>query len=182
MSNKRCAARWLGVAVVMGVAFTLSACGGGTTTPSSQPSATPPPPPVKTVLMQASIGSLPVDYVAGNYFSTSATGTIDLTVDWTFADNTIHIWVAKGQCTFEQFEGDTCEYVTQSLVPRPKPRILSLPAAPAGVYTLIVANWGPRDESVSYQIVLTSASGASASNVRRESSGPAGFLHAWPRR
>lgn len=103
-----------------------------------------------------------------------------VTVDWTFADNTIHVWVARGQCTFDQFEADTCEYVTQSLASRPKPRVLSMPSAAPGVYTLIVANWGPRDESVSYQIVLTSTSGASLSGVRAASGGTAGFLH--PRR
>ena len=142
-----------------------------------------PPPPLKTVIKEASISSLPVDYVAGQYFSTPATGTVDVTVDWTFAENTVHVWLAKGQCTFEQFEADTCQYMTQSLVSRPKPRILSMSAAAAGTYTLIVANWGPKDESLSYQIVLTSVSGASASGVRpEEPNGPAGFMHAWRRR
>ena len=172
------------LAVAM-IAISLSGCDGNN--PGCNPAAictppTPPPPPVKTVVMQASIDSLPVDYVAGRYFSTSATGAIDVTVDWTFAEDTIHVWLAKGQCTFEAFEADTCEYVTQSLVSRPKPRILSLPGAGAGSYTLIVANWGPKDESLSYQVVLTSVSGASASGVRREPNAPAGFLHAWPRR
>jgi hypothetical protein len=148
------------------------------------PGSPPPPPPasVKTVITEASVPSLPVDYVAGRYFSTSATGTIDVTVDWTFAEDTVHVWLAKGQCTFEEFEADTCQYATQSLVSRPKPRILSVPAATAGAYTLIIANWGPKDESLSYQIVLTSVSGASAAAVREELKGPAGFVHAWPRR
>jgi hypothetical protein len=145
---------------------------------------TPPPPPasVKTVVVQASIASLPVDYVAGRSFSTSGTGTVDVTVDWTFAENTIYVWLAKGQCTYEQFDADTCQYVTQSLTSRPKPRILSMPGAAAGTYTLIVGNVGPRDEAVSYQVVLTSASGASTSVRRLDSNGPAGFLGAWRRR
>jgi hypothetical protein len=149
----------------------------------SMPSPTPTPAAaVKTVVKEASIGSLPVDFVAGQYFSTPATGTIDVTVNWTFAENTIYVWLAKGQCTFEQFDADTCQYVTQSLTSRPKPRILSVPGAAAGTYTLIVGNIGPQDEAVSYQVVLTSASGASASSMRSESDGPAGFLRAWRRR
>ena len=175
------------LAVAM-IAIGLSGCDNNPCRSPAAPTCTPPASPtptpaaVKTVVMQASIDSLPVDYVAGQYFSTSATGVIDVTVDWTFAEDTIHVWLAKGQCTFEAFEADTCEYVTQSLVSRPKPRILSLPGAAAGSYTLIVANWGPKDESLSYQVVLTSVSGASASGVRREPNAPAGFLHARPRR
>jgi len=171
---------------VVAAALVLPSCGdkcSNPTTPGCIPSPAPTPAAaVKTVVKEASIGSLPVDYVAGRYFSTSATGTIDVTVDWTFAENTVHVWLAKGQCSFEEFEADTCQYATQSLVSRPKPRILSVPAAAAGTYTLIVANWGPKDESLSYQIVLTSASGASASSIRSESDGPAGFLRAWRRR
>jgi hypothetical protein len=178
---------FLPLLAVATIAIGLSGCDdhnpcsnpAATCTPPASPS---PPAAVKTVVKEASIGSLPVDFVAGQYFSTSATGTIDVTVDWTFAENTVHVWLAKGQCTFEQFEADTCQYATQSLVFRPKPRILSVPAAAAGTYTLIVANWGPKDESLSYQIVLTSASGASASSMRSESDGPAGFLRAWRRR
>jgi hypothetical protein len=170
------------------VAIGLTGCDGNG--PCGNPAAictppptTLPPAPVKTVLKEGSIGSLPVDYVAGQYFSTSATGTIDVTVDWTFAENTVHVWLAKGQCSFEQFEADTCQYATQSLVSRPKPRVLSVPAAAAGNYTLIVANWGPKDESLSYQIVLTSVSGASAAGVRpEEPNGRAGFMQAWRRR
>ena len=51
--------------------------------------------------------------------------------DWTFAEDTIHVWMAKGECTFDQFEADTCQYLTQSRVSRPKPRILSLSASRA---------------------------------------------------
>jgi hypothetical protein len=169
------------------IAIGLSGCdkdpcsnpAGATCTP---PPTTTPSAPAKTVLLEASIPALPVNYVAGRYFSTSGTGTVDVTIDWTFAEDTIHVWLAKGQCPFEAFEADTCEYVTQSRVSRPKPRVLSMPSAAAGAYTLIVANWGPKDESLSYQIVLTSASGASASGAQIETSGRAGFLHALPRR
>ena len=173
---------------VVTIAIGLSACDGKGPCGSNPaaictpPPPTPPPAPVKTVVTEASIASLPLNYVAGRYFSTSATGTIDVTVDWTFAEDTVHVWLAKGQCTFEQFEADTCQYATQSLASRPKPRILSVPAATAGMYTLIVANWGPKDESLSYQIVLTSVSGASAAGVRGEPKGTEGFLRAWPRR
>lgn len=174
------------VALALAAAALTPSCGSsggcnptGICTPPPLP---PPSPTVKTVVMEASVPSLPVDFVSGRFFSTTGSGTLDVTVDWTFAEDTIHVWLAKGQCTFEQFEADACQYLTQSQVSRPKPRILSVPAVSAGPYTLIVANWGPNDESLSYQIVLTSGPGASASRAGAESNRSGGFLEAWPRR
>ncbi len=181
MSKKRFALRLRGLAPALGAVLALAACGGASD-PSPQPSLTPTPAPVKAVLMEASINSLPVDYVAGRYFTTSRTGTIDVTVDWTFPEDTIFVWVAKGQCTFEQFDAETCQYATESLATRPKPRLLSVPSAPAGTYTLIVGNLGPRDESVAFQVVQTSVSGASLSSSRGEVGPADGFLRARPRR
>jgi hypothetical protein len=178
MSNERCS-RAPGFALLLGAIVALSAC-GGPTAPSSDPSPTPSPTAVQTVVMQASIDSLPVDYVAGQYFSTSAAGTLDVTVDWTFTEDTLYVWLAKGQCTFEQFGSDACEYLTQSLAPRPKPGVLSVPGLAAGPYTLIVGNLGPRDESVSYQVVLTSTGAVRRTNAASGES--RGFLQAWRHR
>lgn len=172
MLNTRLSVRFVGIALVMGAVVALSACG---TSPTEPKIASPPPPPasVKTVVMEGSIASLPVDYVAGQYFSTTAAGTIDVTVDWTFTENTIYVWLAKGKCTFEQFDAGACEYATTSFASRPKPRVLSVPGAAAGTYTLIIGNLGPRDEATSYQVVLTSASAASTSAHGSKSSGQA---------
>jgi hypothetical protein len=191
MSARRHSGGGLVALLFLAVAAIAVGSSGCDKSPCSNPAAatctppvpsTTPPAPARTVLAEASIPALPVNYVAGRYFSTSGAGGVDVTIDWTFAEDTIHAWLAKGQCSFEAFEADTCEYVTQSRASRPKPRVLTMPSASAGTYTLIVANWGPKDESLSYQIVLTSASGASASRVRMPSGDGAGFLQAVRRR
>jgi hypothetical protein len=178
MANERLQGRVPLLLLALGMAAGCS--GKGTTGPTVVASPTPGPP-VKTVVMEASIPSLPVDYVSGRYFSTTAAGTLDITVDRTFRENILLIWLARGQCTFEQFDAESCDYVTQSLGILTKPTVLSVPAASAGTYTLIVGNIGPGDESVSYQVVLTSASAASKSVPHLET-GVTGYHRAWTHR
>jgi hypothetical protein len=48
-----------------------------------------------------------------------------------------------------------------------KPERLRLLNQPAGTYTLIVANFGPGDESISYQVIFTP--GTSAASASRGS-------------
>ena len=47
-----------------------------------------------------------------------------------------------------------CHWLIQSLVSTPKPRVLTLPNAAAGQYTLYIYNGAKQPESVSYQVVL----------------------------
>ena len=49
----------------------------------------------------------------------------------------------------------TCNFLAFSVSATAKPERLSVPNAPAGTYTLYAANFGPGDESVSFQAVLT---------------------------
>ena len=184
MQEDRRSTRFGSLALLLATAVALSACGesGSTTGSSSVVTTTPPPAPVKTVVTEGSIDSLPMNFASGRYFSTSATGTIDLTVDWTYTEDTIYVWLAKGQCTFEQFDAGTCNFLTSSLTRGAKPRLLSVPSAAAGTYTLIIGNLGPRDEAAAYQVVLTSVSGASMSTRDLSSSQLPGFLGALPGR
>ena len=56
----------------------------------------------------------------------------------------------------------------------PKPRVLTVSNASAGLRTLVIWNLGPREESCSYQSVLTSVVGAvPASSVQVASVGSA---------
>jgi hypothetical protein len=98
--------------------------------------------------------SLRVEYAFGVYFDTSAAGTIEATVDYTYADTILGVWVANGRCTGEQFEAQQCQLLASSFSGG-KPRKLSLATQAAGSYTLIAGNAGPRDESVSFQVVFT---------------------------
>jgi hypothetical protein len=101
-----------------------------------------------------------------------ANGTWEATVDWTFASNTLFMYVANGACTVEQFASDPCpdlpscpcQFAVRSEVPAPKPRVLAIPNAAGGTRTLIVWNQGPREESGTYVVRLTTTSGTSSSS------------------
>jgi hypothetical protein len=160
------------------LALGLAACGGGgdpivVATPTPPP--TPPPP--KTVAQGGQ--ALEVGYAYGFYFNIDATGTLDVTVDYTFPDSLMLVWLAKGRCTPEQFEAEQCTYLTTSFTGG-KPRKFSVSSQPAGTYTLIVGNLGPKGESFSYAVVFaqSSAGGTVGASVRGVS-GP-GFLAPLP--
>jgi hypothetical protein len=75
-------------------------------------------------------------------------------VDYTFTDTILAVWIANGRCTGEQFEADQCQMLATSFSGG-KPRKVALADRGAGSYTLIAGNAGPRDESVSFQVVFT---------------------------
>jgi hypothetical protein len=156
----------------------MLACGGseGPTTP---PATTPPTTlPAPSVVLQR---SQPIEalYLWAWDFTTSRTGTIDITVDYTYASNVILVWVARGTCTFEQFEAEQCTYAATSFTGG-TPRKVSVTGATAGTYTLIVGNLGPDDDSIAFQVVLTptASSGGVGASIRK---GSGGFLVPYPR-
>jgi hypothetical protein len=127
------------------------------------------------VVAERSGVSIAVGFGYGTYFDTSATGTIDATVDYTHADSSVLVWIAKGQCTGEQWVANQCTYVATSFSGG-KPRKVTATGQTAGTYTLIVGNLGPKDEAVSMQVVFTQASaGGSVGASTRRSEGQ-GFL------
>jgi hypothetical protein len=97
---------------------------------------------------------LAVNHVLFEYFTIGGTGALDSTVDYTYADTVLLVWIAKGQCTFEQFSAEQCQYVASSFAGG-KPRKVTAAGQTAGTYTHIVGNFGPKDEGISYQVVFT---------------------------
>ena len=163
-----------------GLALALGACGGGPTelcpagTTGSPPNCTPTPPPLPAprVVSQGAT-DVPVGYAYGVYFDVSPTGTIDATVDYTYADTVLLVWIAKGQCSAEQFDNDQCQFVASSATGE-KPRRVSATGQVAGTYTLVIGSLGPKDESISYQVVFSATAAAAAppaASERRSSEG-----------
>jgi hypothetical protein len=148
------------------LAVLLPSCGGSSSSPStpSTPAPTPTPAPVRRVLFQGSesLGVLQLRVIP---FTTTAAVTLDITVDWTFATNLVAVYLAQGNCTFDQFVANQCNLRIASETATPKPKVLTVPDAAAGAYTFFVGNVGPTEESVSFQVGLTSASGASVSTA-----------------
>jgi hypothetical protein len=146
----------------------LAACGVDSS-PTLQPTPTPTPAPVRSVVAAGSFTLRGPAPCGATYFrrvtiDTARAGVLEITVDWTYSTNTLWMYVAEGDCTSDQFAGSdcpgpacACRFSVVSEQVAPKPRVLTVPTAAPGMRALIVWNHGPREESCSYQAVLTSA-------------------------
>lgn len=148
--------------VVLGLSLVVLAGCGDDGSPTAAPTPTPPPtpPPPRTVLDRRNV-SVRAGFAVGEFFTTDRAGTLEAVVDYTFATSTMVVWVARGQCTADQFGANQCDYAASSFVGA-KPRRVSVTGAAAGTYTLIVGNGASQDESISYQVVLTPSAAAAA--------------------
>jgi len=160
------------------LALSLAACGGGgPTTPTTVPTPVPTPPPPE-VAVQGNISLDPlVLYLRP--FSISRAGSLDVTVDWTYAHDDVDVYIAQGDCSFDQFIVMQCNIVGFSESFTAKPEKATVATAAAGTYTLLVGNIGPDLESISYQVVLTPSAAASAS--RRTAPSTPGWAKVAPR-
>ena len=174
MTKTKWFARKRGLAIAGGLVLAagLFACGGGgndctknPTGPGCVPPTTTLPPAVRTSI-KAESGSLPTKTVVRLPFTTPSNGTLDITVDWTFASSPIGVYVVREACSLSDFNARTCKFVTTSETTQ-KPRKISLPSFTAGTYELLIANFASVDESVSYEIGLTTGGGASAASTGR---------------
>ena len=151
--------------VVAGSVLGLSGCHKSTTNPT--PVATPTPPPVRGVLGTISFDRFETDVYVGVPLPLSQGGILDVTVDWTYQDSWIFVYIAKGTCTYDQLSKKTCPYIVSSETQFPKPRVVVTPPIAPGTYTLVIYNV-PRNtvnrrlgigsdniEAVSFQIGLT---------------------------
>jgi hypothetical protein len=150
------------IAVVCIVAL-LPACGGGGGSPSTP--TTLPPAPVTTVVAQGTFhlgdpgtalatGQL-CDILAFVPFTTTATGTVAISVSWSHASNDLDIGLARGSCTCATALAEQCDEVASSDSATAKPETLNVSNLAAGPYTLAILNNGPGTEAGSYQVLLT---------------------------
>jgi len=152
--------------VIATIAVGLSGCGGDKVVNPTAPTPTPTPTPA-AVTRVVSQGNGPIGRktVAPVVFTTAAAGSVGITVDWTFATNDVDIFVTRGSepCTLGTFNDRSCGFIATEESVLMKPEKLTVPNLAAGTYTLYVANFGDTDESVAYQVTLTSTSASSAS-------------------
>jgi hypothetical protein len=134
--------------------------GGSPTTPTTQP-----PAPVTTVVAQGTFHLVDpatalttgqvCDILAFVPFTTTATGTLAVTVSWSHASNDLDIGAERGSCTWPAAVADQCDDVAFSTSTTAKPETLNINPLAAGGYTLVVVNNGPGTEAGSYQVTLT---------------------------
>jgi hypothetical protein len=147
------------------VAASLAACGGTSgPTPVTTPTPTLSPTPRPPVVLDKGEGQLPVRAALFRPLATTETGAFDVKVDWTFAANDIDVFLARGTCTFEQFVAEQCTVAAMTTSTTAKPETVRLANQPAGTYTLVVANFGPGDESIAYQVVFTPGTAAASAS------------------
>jgi hypothetical protein len=144
----------------------LTACGGDNpvTGHTQDPSPTPAPP-VTSTIAEGSVSGLGPFLITDIPFTTTATGNVEVRVNWQSPSDHIIVYVAKGACSFEHLKSNTCDLVAFSESTTPKPRVLTVAGAGAGHYVLWVGNLGPHSEVVSYHLLLTTG-GTSAANRR----------------
>ena len=89
--------------------------------------------------------------------TTTGSGQLDITVGWTFASNTIWVDLAPSTCTLALYTTTGCMllYSDHTTVTAPQ-KTHSVVALPAGSYVLWIDNLGPANESISFEIDLTS--------------------------
>jgi hypothetical protein len=142
-------------------AAVLPGCGGGG---GNGPTPLPSSGPVRTLIQSGGfqLDGLPDAFAAGLIFdagrvefTTSGAGTLEVSVDWTFASNDVDFVVMRGNCSFNQFYADQCTEVAGADSATAKPERLTVSNFAAGSYTLFVANLGVTSESGNYQIFLT---------------------------
>jgi hypothetical protein len=153
--------RFLTLAVGVALALMLGACAGpggcaaNPAGPGCQPSPSPPPSPRITVVLDSASYALPAFFVSLQNLTTTEAGSFDITVDWTFATNDVDVALTRGECSFEQLIADQCVFVDMTSSTTRKPEQLRIPDQPPGRYTLLIANFGPDDESIAYQVLFT---------------------------
>jgi hypothetical protein len=137
--------------VALAVAL-LPGCGGSSDPPTQATPPTTTPGPIQTTVMTGAT-FIPARRSVLIPFETTATGTLDVTVDWGAAANEIDLYLALGSCTVQQWPD--CTWMSWSESRDFKPERLRVLGVAAGRFVLDISNIGPGEESVSYQVVLT---------------------------
>ena len=152
----------------LGLILALAACGSDSATPPTTPPTpvpTPVPTPTPPTVVAQGGDKLNALQVLNFDLTTSATGTIEVTVDYTFADSQVLVWLTDRQCSPQLFQSDSCTYLAKSLE-GPKPRVIRASSVAAGTYSVFVANDGPHDpELITWKVTLATTSASARVTV-----------------
>ena len=89
--------------------------------------------------------------------TTSVTGTLEATTDWTLGSNDLDVYLFRGRCDPNQIIAGACgNPFVQSESVSAKPERLTSSGLAAGSYTFVItSNFGNSAESGSWQVYLT---------------------------
>jgi hypothetical protein len=108
------------VAVSVGLLAAIAACGGDSPRP---PVVVITPEPVRGVIAQTGFSGFQADTWVSIEVPLSQRGILDVTVDWTFPDSWIYVYLGNTKCDYAQLVGRTCPFILSSRL-RHKPRVL----------------------------------------------------------
>lgn len=143
--------QWKTRSLAAGLIVSLAGCGGGGS-PVTPSSPVPTPSPVRTLIGEGSQSNILPASQGAVYFlivTVPANASLEATVDWTSASNTIAIGWASGDCRFDP----NCPLIEQN-AGSAKPKTLRASNLPAGNYTLVILNLGTTTESISFQLFV----------------------------
>ena len=151
--------RLAGVGLVLALFASCGDDGSVTAPPTPAPPTPAPPTPSPSTLLihgEKALEAPPKGKTrTGNWdFTTTEAGTVEVTISYLHDDSQILVWVTNRQCNKWQFERDECFYLTKSLAGA-RPRTLKAVGVAKGTYSLFVANDGPHDEQIGYEVRLT---------------------------
>ena len=122
-----------------GLVLGIPAC-KKSTAPSPIATPTPVPVPVRGVLAQFPITPFASGVYVGIPLPLTQGGILDVTLDWTFQDTWMYVYIAKGTCDYDQLASKTCPYIVVSETQTPKPRFVATQPIAPGTYSLILFN------------------------------------------
>lgn len=147
--------------MLAGLVLALVSCGGDSARP---PVVVITPEPVRAILATTSFAGFQSDIWVSLELILSQKGVLDITVDWTYPNTWMYVYMGRTNCTYDQLAHRTCPFFLKSETKDPKPRVLTTDSLDAGKYYLVLYNV-PRDpltgngsdnnESVSVQLGLT---------------------------
>jgi hypothetical protein len=162
--NTLAPAAGLALVLMLGACDSEPKCTENPTGPGC-PVSPPPPTPELPRVIDRGEGMLPAFVALMRPLATTQSGSIEAIVDWTYATNDLDVLLARGTCTLPQLQAAQCAIAAAASGTGTKHEQVRLANQPAGTYTFILLNFGPDDESVSYQVVFTP--GTSAASAAR---------------
>lgn len=131
----------------------LISCGGSNT---STPTPTTPTPATTTVTVTAGTYSTLPHFSNFIAFSTPTSGRVTITLSWLNSSDTL--WLdTSASCTSDQYVAGTCQFVysdRSTVAIAQKTAVIN--SLPAGSYVLIIDSRGPSNETITYEVDLTS--------------------------
>jgi hypothetical protein len=130
----RCAVR---PAVAGALLCALAACGEESPRP---PVVVVTPVPVRGVIAQTGFSGFEEGNWVGIDLALTQRGKLDITVDWTFSDTWMYVYLGNVRCDYAQLSGGTCPFLISSETKDPKPRTLYTENLDPGSYYLVLYN------------------------------------------